>query len=115
MFSLSLAGKEDPESGNMEPLTTDRAQRKGEAKVPGTFPKVLHSCRSSELISQRVFNGAKYHQRNKLCSQGYIHQLFPCNDNRGHESPRNSVLSRNGEVGIGEVAFGFVYSSNFFS
>ena len=48
-------------------------------------------------------------------SQGYIHQLFPCNDNRGHESPRNSVLSRNGEVGIGEVAFGFVYSSNFFS
>ena len=73
MFSLSFAEKEDPESRNVEPLTTDRAQRKGEAKVPGTFPKVLHSRRSSELISQHVFNGAKCHQRNKL----FLSRLHP--------------------------------------
>lgn len=126
VFPAMSCSRKDLGSRNMWGLTTtNRVQRKEEAvwvtsKVLRAFSKEPPSHRSSDTTqADRRSVDKLFMEPNTIkgtsFSPGYVYQLFPCNDNGRQESPKNSVLSRKGEVGAREPEFGFVYSSNFLS
>lgn len=88
------------------------------APAPRAFSKVPYSHKSpgtTQADQETFFMEPNSTEGTRFPSVMWLYPSFPWNDNRGHESPKNPVLRRKGEVGIREVVFGFVYSSNFLS